>query len=146
MKSMQESGKVALLCVAAVALILGINRLTGACPNEGASNSDHINSQCAYCLCMNGNWVYSFFMWNTNACSGTVYGANVVKDISCGNNWTFVFYPGGGTGPATATCNSAPYTGTCILGWCVGTMGPAGPLATHLLLQSGACTPGDCPG
>jgi hypothetical protein len=145
MKSRRNLGRVAALFLAAVVITSGTIQLTRACGNMGASNSHHINYQCSYCLCVNGTWMSWYFSWYTNACSGTVYWANVTQDISCGNNWTIVFLPGTAT-VVTANCNSAPFDGNCDMGACSGTVGPRGPLAEHTLLQSVACPLGDCPG
>jgi hypothetical protein len=138
--------KMVVWSVAALVLTCGTVRLIGVCGNEGASNSDHINSQCSYCLCANGTWFSWYFSGQTNACSGTVYGANVTQDISCGNNWTIVYIPGCSC-PIVAICNSAPFSGNCDMGTCSGLMGPTGPLAEHYLLQSVGCNPYEgCPG
>jgi hypothetical protein len=137
------------IAISAIALtVVPIHLISAVCSNRGASNSDEINSQCSACLCINGSWTFWFFASNTNACSGTVYGDDVKTDIACGSTWTIAYIPitPESGQPVIVNCDSAPFTGNCDFGNCVGTLGPTGPMQQHLLLITVPCIPAGCGG
>lgn len=121
-----------------IATIIGLGTVLAGydCMNREASMTDELNSQCSTCLCINGNWTQWWLSSQTNACGGFKYGGYITRDIACGK----AAAPYSESGIYTYVVVSQHwYSGVCVNGTCIGTLGPATNLVYALVHATLPC-------